>query len=84
MTYSRSSTNKTDRHDITEILFKVPLNTININSIARGLYTSYNIRLFKDKLEIASYIKIFDDKNILMGYVKFIVFNATSPIMTAF
>jgi len=26
-----SSTNKTDRHDITEILLKVALNTININ-----------------------------------------------------
>ena len=27
--YSDSSTNKTDRHDITEILLKVALNTIN-------------------------------------------------------
>jgi hypothetical protein len=26
-----SSTNKTDRHDITEILLKVALNTINLN-----------------------------------------------------
>jgi hypothetical protein len=26
-----SSTNKTDRHDIAEILLKVPLNTITIN-----------------------------------------------------
>ena len=34
MTYGRSvvsSTNKTDRHDITEILLKVALNTINHN-----------------------------------------------------
>ena len=28
-----SSTNKTDRHDITEILLKVALNTINLNII---------------------------------------------------
>ena len=31
--YSFSSTNKTDRHDITEILLKVVLNTINQNYI---------------------------------------------------
>ena len=28
--YVRTSTNKTDRHDITEILLKVPLNTITL------------------------------------------------------
>jgi len=28
--YSGSSTNKTDRHDMTEILFKVALNTISL------------------------------------------------------
>jgi hypothetical protein len=30
-----SSTNKTDRHDITEILLKVELNTINLNPYYR-------------------------------------------------
>jgi hypothetical protein len=29
--FSVSSTNKTDRHDITEILLKVALNAINLN-----------------------------------------------------
>ena len=38
VTYSRSgtlvsSTNKTNRHDITEILLKVALNTINLNHV---------------------------------------------------
>ena len=28
-----SSTNKTDCHDITDILFKVPLNTLNPNQL---------------------------------------------------
>jgi len=31
-----SSTNKTDRHDITEILLKVALNTITITIIISG------------------------------------------------
>ena len=30
ISFSGYSTNKTDRHDITEILFKVALNTINL------------------------------------------------------
>jgi hypothetical protein len=31
-----SSTNKTDRHDITEILLKVALNTITITTLGQG------------------------------------------------
>ena len=34
-----SSTNKTDRHDITEILLKVALNTINQTKLNENLYT---------------------------------------------
>jgi len=55
-----SSTNKTDIHDITEILLKVALNTINLNQtigddknvkikhwdISRQLYKSFHIRFF--------------------------------------
>jgi hypothetical protein len=37
-----SSTNKTDRNDITEILLKVALNTINQKPLQRGPDTSYN------------------------------------------
>ena len=29
--YSGSSTNKTDRHDVTEIILKVVLNTVKLN-----------------------------------------------------
>ena len=40
--YSVSSTNKTDRHDITEILLKMALNTINLN--LNQTYISFRIR----------------------------------------
>jgi len=43
-----SSTNKTDRHDITEILLKVALNTINQNldlNIAEILLNNHSINL---------------------------------------
>jgi len=33
-----SSTNKTDRHNITEILLKVALNTINLNQTKHLIY----------------------------------------------
>jgi hypothetical protein len=33
-----SSTNKTDDHDITEILLKVSLNTINLNKLIKVYY----------------------------------------------
>ena len=40
-----SSTNKTDRHNITEILLKVVLNTINLNQTSKqcciGVYSIY-------------------------------------------
>jgi hypothetical protein len=40
------STNKTDRHDITEILLKVVLNTITITLYNRSnKYQFYNIKL---------------------------------------
>ena len=35
--YSDSSTNKTDRHDITEIMLKVALNTITLNQLFYGI-----------------------------------------------
>jgi len=38
-----SSTNKTDPHDITEILLKVVLNTINQTNQAKKMTTTYNI-----------------------------------------
>jgi hypothetical protein len=39
---SVSSNNKTDRHDITEILLKVALNTIKTNKTKQFLQTSVN------------------------------------------
>ena len=39
-----SSTNKTDRHDIPEILLKVALNTINQTQISIGVVQSGNHR----------------------------------------
>jgi hypothetical protein len=42
-----SSTNKTDRHDITEILLKVALNTINQNWIAAILKTFLHVTTWK-------------------------------------
>ena len=42
---SESSTNKTDRHDITEILLKVALNTIkqtNITKVLKVLFLIFN------------------------------------------
>jgi hypothetical protein len=43
-----SSTNKTDRHDITEILFKVALNTINHKPNHTLLFTNLTIFLIVD------------------------------------
>jgi hypothetical protein len=50
-----SSTNKTDRHDITEILLKVALNTIN------PFFNVYNIQtgiVYNYRYKIQNYIKI--------------------------
>jgi hypothetical protein len=46
-----SSTNKTDRHDITEILLKVALNNINLNQTLnlRNLFDIFN--KFKNMLK---------------------------------
>ena len=41
-----SSTNKTDRHDITEILLKVALNTINQPSKREYSYKKFKIWIF--------------------------------------
>jgi hypothetical protein len=41
---SVSSTNKTDRHDITELLLKVALNTINQTNILIGLSVSISLK----------------------------------------
>jgi hypothetical protein len=43
-----SSTNKTDRHDIPEILLKVTLNTINQNHLY--IYKYIYINVFSDKV----------------------------------
>jgi hypothetical protein len=44
--FSVFSTNKTDRHDITEILLKVVLNTITITLYNRSnKYQFYNLKL---------------------------------------
>jgi hypothetical protein len=37
------STNKTDRHDITEILLKVALNTINLNQTINECQDNFEI-----------------------------------------
>jgi hypothetical protein len=44
-----SSTSKTDRHGITEILLKVALNTINLNQpiILLKMTSSYKMKLLK-------------------------------------
>jgi hypothetical protein len=61
--YSVSSTNKTDRHDITEILLKVTLNTINqtkpepINMII-GILFQIVLKLDERELEYALQDKI--------------------------
>jgi hypothetical protein len=47
---SVSSTNKTDCHDVTEILLKVALNTINLNQTKHFLSTSLPIILNKPKI----------------------------------
>ena len=44
-----SSTNKTDRHDITEILLKVVLTTITLTpSQSSSIYISFQIHIFQD------------------------------------
>ena len=42
-----SFTNKTDRHDITEIFFKVALNTINLLLYSKNVSSNSNQQLFK-------------------------------------
>ena len=45
-----SSTNKTDCHDITEILMKVALNTINLNLLLKlyfVIYTDFSYFIFR-------------------------------------
>ena len=54
---SVSSTNKTDRHDITEILWKVTLNTINQPPIDQLYYSKFQ---FKLKLYEKEKVKIWD------------------------
>jgi len=44
-----SSSNKTDRHDITEILLKVTLNTISPNSHYSNMYLGYIISQINPK-----------------------------------
>jgi hypothetical protein len=41
--YPVSSTNKTDRHDIAEILLKVALNTITLNQLFYGIVGFYQV-----------------------------------------
>ena len=45
-----SSTNKTDRHDIIEILLKVALNTINPNLIFVMYVATMNINIYNYRL----------------------------------
>ena len=42
--FSVSSTNKTDHHDITEILLRVVLNTINLNPFGSHLQTEFTYK----------------------------------------
>jgi hypothetical protein len=43
--YSISPTNKTDLHDITEILTKIPLNTMNLNLNLYRELQSWTLRI---------------------------------------
>ena len=52
-----SSTNKTDYHDITEILLKVALNTINPNLIQLGLL--YMVTYFANKASVLALVYIY-------------------------
>jgi hypothetical protein len=42
-----SSTNKTDRHNITEIMLKVALNTINLKPYGHALYFHFRFKAFR-------------------------------------
>ena len=55
-----ASTNKTDRHDITEILFKVTLNTIDQrNRSWRGvLLEHYVIQFVSDLRQVGDFLRV--------------------------
>ena len=56
-----SSTNKTDRDDIAEILLKVVLNTINLNLIL----TSFTSTMSEQVIKASLYVNIYTVKPVL-------------------
>jgi hypothetical protein len=55
-----SSTNKTDRHDITEILLKVTLNTLTL-TLKKTIYLLYG---FQDATKVKEYADLCSITNI--------------------
>ena len=76
-----SDTNKTESHDITEILFKVALNTINQTCINIMIILTRNIdkRMY---LPLQMYYSI--SFILSIGYVKDDSVNAYRPVVTCF
>jgi hypothetical protein len=59
-----SSTNKTDRHDITEILLKVVLNTISHVIVIKWSHYQINIKIVFPACNVSSEDKFNNNKNI--------------------
>ena len=58
-----SSTNKTNRHDITEILWKVALNTINQATLTHGDHGQFNVIVRSCVPSLSMVVKISVTKN---------------------
>jgi hypothetical protein len=55
-----SSTNKTDRYDITEVLLNVKLNTINLTNEHEHDCFNYLLYLLREDGRVCYYVKLFD------------------------
>ena len=63
-----SSTNKTDHHDITEILLKVALNTINLTHNMRNLIILKIMVSFKPNLLFFKWLGTFVERHIFFSF----------------
>ena len=61
-----SSTNKVDRHDITEILLKVALNTINQTNLNKDLRSHWS----KGKPRCCTMVKLENNDIFVFNYIK--------------